>query len=276
MKILTSFLLLAVSIPAMSQLDCERLDGATVISSDAAPVYLGFFGSFSAQNSIANTFSVYGSSFNDLSVRNEFGRYGSNSSDFSAQYEFATRPPRIVRDGRLLAYLSTNTNLDGPGWSLFEIETSCEFSAAQPGEMFAASASWSGLNASFQGSWFNPERDGEGLVLEFFGSGTATGLIVYFYTYDAQGNQVWLIGSTGLSANVQSPVRIEMVITKGARFGDQFDPADVQRQTWGELEIEFQSCDRGIVRWFPQLEAFETGQSEIERLVPLADGLNCL
>ena len=58
-------------------LTCADLEGAYVFSQESTPVYLGFFGSQFASESINNSFGEFGSEFSSLSVRNDFGAYGS-------------------------------------------------------------------------------------------------------------------------------------------------------------------------------------------------------
>jgi len=54
-------------------LTCSDLDGSYVYSQESPPVYLGFFGSAYASESIMNIYGSYGSSYSSSSVRNEYG-----------------------------------------------------------------------------------------------------------------------------------------------------------------------------------------------------------
>jgi hypothetical protein len=110
---------------------CNDLDGAYIFSQELDPVYLGFFGSQFASDSINNTFGTYGSEFSSLSVRNTFGTYGSNFSSYSANTDWTITPPAIYKWGDLIGYLTTNSGVAG-GVSLTDIDASCSFYAQTP------------------------------------------------------------------------------------------------------------------------------------------------
>jgi trimeric autotransporter adhesin len=91
------------------------------------------------------------------------------------------------------------------------------------------------------GLWFDPQRDGEGFVIEHLEDGT---FFVIWYTYDIDGSQMWLVGQ---GAPKGDSVIVDMQRTRGARFGDAFDPADVVRESWGRLRFNFTGCDSAHV-----------------------------
>ncbi|GAJ15671.1 unnamed protein product, partial [marine sediment metagenome] len=74
-------------------LTCYDLDGSYVYSQESPPVYLGFFGSAYALDSIMNQYGTYGSEYNSKSVRNEYGSYGSEYGMYSANNNYAFYPP---------------------------------------------------------------------------------------------------------------------------------------------------------------------------------------
>ncbi len=85
----------------------NRLQGARIIAADEK--YLGTISKNKFDpDSIANEFGHYGNKFSPDSIFNEFGQYGSRYSLLSPFNPHSMNPPRIVRDGRLLAYLSAN------------------------------------------------------------------------------------------------------------------------------------------------------------------------
>jgi hypothetical protein len=118
------------------------------------------------------------------------------------------------------------------------------------------------------GSWFNPERNGEGFVVQVIPGGRA---VVTWFTYPPlgeQGSQAWLIG-TG-DASDDRIVIGEMVRPAGAVFGPGFDPADVVRAPWGSLEIVFEDCSRAAATWNGP-PAFGSGGMELVRLSSIDD-----
>ena len=64
------------------------------------------------------------------------------------------------------------------------------------------------------GSWFDPSRDGEGLTFEVVGDTT---VLAYWFTYDTDGSQMWLLGVDALDE--ESIADILMERTSGGKFG---------------------------------------------------------
>ena len=90
-----------------SSLSLDDLEGAVIVAADGEP--LGkITTNCLAADALCNSFSRYGNEFNSKSIFNEFGRYGSEFSDMSPFNEFASRPPEIVKGGRVIAYLTKN------------------------------------------------------------------------------------------------------------------------------------------------------------------------
>jgi hypothetical protein len=132
--ILQPTVLLTIFIFAYGQamaITCIELDGAYVYSQESSPVYLGFFGNQFAFESIMNKYGTYGSPYNRLSVRNNYGTYGSPYSSYSANNEYTSTPPKVYKNGSLIAYLTNNTFITG-GVPLAAIDASCTFYSASP------------------------------------------------------------------------------------------------------------------------------------------------
>lgn len=96
--------------------------------------------------------------------------------------------------------------------------------------------------------WFNPERDGEGWMLEILPDERA---LAYWFTFDAQGRPRWLIGQGQIEGNrIEFP---ELIAASGARFGTAFDPDDVELETVGSARMIFDGCESG---WY-EYEAYD-------------------
>ena len=102
-----------------------------------------------------------------------------------------------------------------------------------------------------RGSWYNPNRDGEGFLIDMVYNGNSPTLIAYWYTYN-QGQQMWLVGAAPHSWGVTS-VQMDMYVTDGPNFGDAFNPADVNRTPWGTVTFSFPSCNSAVVSYTSQL-----------------------
>ncbi|MBL4659947.1 MAG: spondin domain-containing protein [Alcanivoracaceae bacterium] len=123
------------------------------------------------------------------------------------------------------------------------------------------------VDGSFSGTWFDPERLGEGFVIDVT-SDTSTGearAVVSWYTYAADGSarQSWLIGTGPVIADT---ILADMNITDGANFGNNFNSEDVINTPWGQVSIKFNSCDSATVT-FNSLDAnFGSGSYQLQRL----------
>lgn len=124
---------------------------------------------------------------------------------------------------------------------------------------------------SLSGSWFAPERAGEGFALEITRSGGVPTLVAYWFTY-RDGRQLWLAGSAPWDEG--EPVTVPMIATGGTGFGDNFDSADVETSPWGEIVVDFESCKRASVDYSVAASG-ETGTLELMRLTPALDGMPC-
>ncbi len=120
----------------------------------------------------------------------------------------------------------------------------------------------------FSGSWYDPTHDGEGWVVEVLDDDSA---VIYWFTYDQDGNQVWMLGVAQRNGKA---LTADMLITSGARFGADFDPADVEYKTWGTLTFTMESCQSARVEYASEITEFGSGSLKPQRLVSV-DGLNC-
>lgn len=115
------------------------------------------------------------------------------------------------------------------------------------------------ITSGHAGHWFAPDRSGEGWVLEMRSADSAW---LYWFTYDETGGQRWMTATGQVTDDGEGGQRIEfpqLVVTRGARFGADFDPDDVVRELAGSASIEFSSCDEGRFSYeaFGQAQAFE-------------------
>ncbi|MCE7951240.1 MAG: hypothetical protein DYH18_09065 [Xanthomonadales bacterium PRO7] len=117
--------------------------------------------------------------------------------------------------------------------------------------------------AGQSGSWYNPARSGEGFDLQWLANGAA---VVTWYTYDANGNQVWLLG-VGSQQN-GTIVFDQMAISKGPKFGAAYNKADLQQDDWGSLTLTL-DCNGGTAHYASKQTAFGSGDLTLTRLTHL-------
>jgi hypothetical protein len=121
----------------------------------------------------------------------------------------------------------------------------------------------------FSGSWYDSSRSGEGWIL---GQVTEDLVLAVWFTYDPEGNPLWLIG-TG-SAQGEAVLIEDLLEPVGGRFGPAFNPEDVERRPWGRATFRAIGCDAMGVEWQANSAEFGSGEGTLERLTQLA-GLAC-
>lgn len=123
------------------------------------------------------------------------------------------------------------------------------------------------IGSGISGSWYDPSHNGEGFLVEVLPEGRG---LVYWFTYDASGNQTWLFGTGTVSGNTL--VINDAFTTEGGVFGPTFDPGAVQLVRWGNLRFVFSSCTSGVMDYRGP-PGFGNGVLQIERLTYIAGGV---
>ncbi len=119
------------------------------------------------------------------------------------------------------------------------------------------------INNALSGTWYNPDRSGEGFMIDV---GNAGKIAISFYTYDNFGNQMWLIGPGNVNGSVAV---IDFYIAEGGIYGSGFDPELVNEVHWGTGIFTFTECATGVADIMPDLEfsaEFEDMTTAITRL----------
>jgi len=107
-----------------------------------------------------------------------------------------------------------------------------------------------GIGPEYSGSWYNPDQSGHGFSMEFDllpnGSGLTQG-VIYWYTYDNQGNPIFLAG-TGIANAYELEIQFESPV--GMKYG-VFDPDSVVREDGGTARFDFTDPDNGTFSYTP-------------------------
>lgn len=99
------------------------------------------------------------------------------------------------------------------------------------------------------GVWWDPARSGEGLLVEMISNELA---VVSWFTYPPSGSndggeQRWL---GGLGRIRENGVEVDDVREyRGGRFGQAFDPAEVESLPWGRIELALGRCGEMGLRY---------------------------
>lgn len=104
-----------------------------------------------------------------------------------------------------------------------------------------------GIGPGHSGTFFNASQDGHGFSIEFGEAGGAPVGVVYWYTYDDQGNNVFLIG---VGTPDGDTLEVDFTSALGMAYGD-FDPATVTRNSGGSGVFTFTSRDSAVFSYTP-------------------------
>lgn len=119
----------------------------------------------------------------------------------------------------------------------------------------AASAQGAALQTGLNGPWYEPQTDGQGIILHVIPE--ANQLFMVWFTYSPDGTrQMWLTASGTLD---QQPVNLTFTQPEGGQFNASLPP--VTQTAWGSGQIEFASC--------LQAELSYTGPEGLSGTVPL-------
>lgn len=128
------------------------------------------------------------------------------------------------------------------------------------------------VSPAVSGTWFDPARNGEGILVELLPNGRAIGT---WFTYPAVGedaDQAWLSIQNGVVSG--DTIRFADVYRpRGTSFGAGFNPNDVVLERWGTLEMRFTDCNTAVVTYAGPA-GFGSGTRTLVRLTAL-DELEC-
>ncbi len=139
-----------------------------------------------------------------------------------------------------------------------------------------------GIDAGFGGTWWNPRRAGEGVMIEVVRNPDPSFVdrsLLFFawFTYDPAGNPTYLSGVATLnSSSVNQDIDMPVSITRGARFGSAFQAQDVQFISWGNVRLRYANCGQLTVSYTPTLSGWGgPGSVDMSRTFNRGVGLSC-
>lgn len=84
------------------------LRGASIVAQDDERTFLGTLTNELNSNSIFNEIGTYGSDISSNSIWNDIGTFGSDISSYSPFNDIASTPPMIIKNGKIIGYLTVN------------------------------------------------------------------------------------------------------------------------------------------------------------------------
>ena len=132
-----------------------------------------------------------------------------------------------------------------------------------------------GISGAISGSWYNSAQNGQGWVVEVVGRASGeSDFLAYFYGYDNNGEQLWLI--TGASVIDGNQASADVYRTSATGFGGDYDrDSFVLGDVVGSVTFDFETCNSGTASFTSADTAFLADFShDIVRLSSIAS-LDC-
>ncbi len=127
----------------------------------------------------------------------------------------------------------------------------------------SASASVVARHSLFSGAWYDPARNGEGVIVQVLPDGSAS---VYWFGYRGlePREQTWLVGVGEFDGDVLRIVRVFRPI--GGGFGAFYAAGNVELVEWGELLLTFQPNGTLRLRWNSTIPEYGSGTLNLRQL----------
>ncbi len=125
------------------------------------------------------------------------------------------------------------------------------------------------VTAAMTGQWYDRSHSGEGWDLQILDANRAN---LSWYTYDASGKQLWLVGVGEISGHEIYFPQMAIAST-GTSFGPDFDPDEVVLADWGWVRFYFETCNLAGMSYNSTMGLGHGGMNPI-RLTQHA-GLDC-
>jgi hypothetical protein len=123
------------------------------------------------------------------------------------------------------------------------------------------------VTRNFTGLWNQTNHESQGLNLQVIDQITGDKVgVAYWFTYGDDMESAWFFGVGPVTGD-----RIEMILFEGSGIGFLEDnkPGDDQVVEVGTMEIEFSSCNDGLVTFATEIEGVGSGDFPISRLTDL-------
>ncbi|MFO1495755.1 MAG: hypothetical protein U1F26_13965 [Lysobacterales bacterium] len=106
------------------------------------------------------------------------------------------------------------------------------------------------VNDALEGAWYNAAEAGRGALVDYIPSGPGAGtLFIAIFTYDAQGNPLWLTTQTVVNEGEFSWTNMPVLRFNGGTFGSPFTAPS--NAALGTASVSFNSCSDLRINFTP-------------------------
>jgi hypothetical protein len=88
-----------------------QLKGAKVYAQNPEKTYLGDLTGEVKNDSIFNSVGPYGNTLSDTSIWNNLSPFGIQTGEYSAFNPVSKKPPKMVKDGKIIGYITINQSI---------------------------------------------------------------------------------------------------------------------------------------------------------------------
>ena len=127
------------------------------------------------------------------------------------------------------------------------------------------------ISGELTGSWYDPENNGEGFVLEVSDTIDTPTAVLYWFTY-RDGVPYWLIGVSKIEFG-QSTIAFDLLEFSGTGVGADFNSESVDSRLAGSLNLQFQTCTSGYAAW--ATSDGKSGDFELRRITAGIEDVSC-
>ncbi|HRQ64526.1 MAG TPA: hypothetical protein PKZ76_06665 [Xanthomonadaceae bacterium] len=128
----------------------------------------------------------------------------------------------------------------------------------------------SGPHSGLSGSFYDPSRNGEGLIVQWLPDGRA---FLVWYTFDHEQTHLWLV-SADIQLDGQRLTATMMYPESPTYFGPEFDADALAFSPWGTVVLDYLDCDQIVLHYDSLLPGYGSGSHDYQRLTRLA-GTSC-
>jgi len=115
------------------------------------------------------------------------------------------------------------------------------------------------IDACQSGTYFNPQQDGHGVMLEVLGS-EANSIFISWFTY-IDNKQFWVIANGNIEGGSAS---LDAFYTFNTDFPPNFNSSDSQTIPWGTIDLTKIDDDNIRLEWVPNSNHLEFGSDSID------------
>lgn len=118
------------------------------------------------------------------------------------------------------------------------------------------------LNTCHSGSWFNPDENGHGLMVEVIEQEGIPQMTMAWYHYQG-GEQFWLVAKGPIHGR---KAQLTAYNNSGNEFPPNFDSSLVITEEWGEIEFELLDNYSAKISWNSFNPSFQSGSLSLSKL----------